>query len=322
MYWYQKYGEEHPAEGMSWAAAEDISDRIKRYNLSDAYHPANMQLKKSEDGRIRQNWPEGNDYYKSSEKVQFSSVCDSVGKIIKIGDENIGSPVLFIGNSFTAMPDVLKGASIPHYFMYLHGIQPDLLFRSGAFGLGRILYKEGLNYLQGRKVIIYCPTPNSFQGIEPLIPPIAKFSDQNLTRENLKTYNSTNWEKIQFVPPLNDTIFSIDNNGDLLSAKNTKKGQLFLQFGNITQLNKDCEHYLEIKISFSSGSYGSINVSFDNETLSIKRNLDPKDNYDVVYFKLDNNRNYENKTLKIEFFNEPKRDQIIKSIEINVLKNK
>ncbi len=161
LFWYQTI-DPHPAEGAGRITAQILSDRIKRYsmrkNKSPRVYLASTTMIPFRDDiyKCDYTWPDGNKKYDTNSAVSFLGVFSKDGNVLQI-NENSGSPVLFIGDSFLDYsPYGSRGGSIPQYFYYESGVLPDKFYRyGGATNLFGELIRKGDSFLVNRRVVIF-----------------------------------------------------------------------------------------------------------------------------------------------------------------------
>lgn len=325
MYWYNDFDEIHPGEPISWVAAEEIKNRLKRYTEFNDYPKITTYIKDTTGIRNgkRYRWPKGNDFFPPKGVITYKSVVDSSRNMIQLEYNKNESPFLFIGNSFLAYPSIKRGGSIPHYFTHESGLIPDVYFRSGGVGLGRLIYKRGKSYIEKRRAVIYIVKPTHFQENVPIIPLIANINNQYEEKHIMKL-NKTNWEEhVSFFPKLeDDNVFSIEKNENItVRVKNDNE----LDGGNIkinlpSNIVYNNNEILKVSFNFKSIGYSKVEVSYGTQKKSFLRTTNNNDNsYEEVYFKV--NEEFKNNYLQI-FFLGVQKPQQIKEIDISIITKK
>lgn len=161
LFWYQTT-DPHPAEGAGRIIARELTDRLKRYNFkavktTTVYLVSTTMFPFRDDiYKCDYTWPDGNIKYDTSSAASFLGVFSQDGNVLQI-NENSGSPVLFIGDSFVDYsPNNIRGGSIPQYFYYESGVLPDKFCRyGGATNLFGELIRKGDSFLVNRRVVIF-----------------------------------------------------------------------------------------------------------------------------------------------------------------------
>ncbi|APG66197.1 hypothetical protein LPB136_12800 [Tenacibaculum todarodis] len=177
-YFYNDFTESHPGEKVSLVIADEVVNRVKRYPFfKKESKKENIISEKKENqfrNRKKYKWPNGNDIYQATDDITYSAVINEQKTPFLLTDKSKSS-ILFVGNSFLAYPSFKKGASVPHYFKQQSNITPDVFLRSGGSGFGRLIFKNGEKYLEGKKVLVYIVHPDHFQGDVLKIPEAYKF---------------------------------------------------------------------------------------------------------------------------------------------------
>ncbi len=321
MFWYQKFSESHPAEGMARTVAKAVAERLKRYNGLTMPEKGSFSLKDESQSPQDFKWPNGNPKFPPNESVRFKAVCDPQGNILQIGYNENRSPILLAGNSFLVYPAIKKGASIPHYLAYESGFVPDILYRDGAHGIGRFVYKMGEQFLAGRKVLVYVADPTAFLEQVPELPLTATLKNKKLNPIHTAIYNKTNWKTLIFsTPPEQKTEFIEDEAGNisLIPKNNLESGKS----GTIAAILPDKEEFskakfLAVTLSYpkTNECYGTIEVTYAGQKQIVRRSPNCVKG-DVFYFNFDKNA----RDLILSFPHTNKSASIqISNIEISIL---
>lgn len=326
LFWYNDFEETHPAEATSWIVAKELKKILARYKEYDKVAKISTSLKDTVGVRNGKSyrWPKGNKAFSSSKMISFKTVLDSTKNVVPIHYDTNTSPFLFIGNSFLAFPSIKRGGSIPHYFIHETGIQPDVYYRSGGIGLGRLIYKKGLSFLENRRAIVYVALPQSFQGTVPVIPLEASITQKKFQEKEIVTLQKNNWDTyVEFSPEVKPGIpFLVQKNGYIRAlGKNGVKsdgGDMTITIPEIENVPKNS--ILKVKFEFRSVGFGHVVVNYAGKEKRFLRSNDVKDGYlETVYFNL--NTNIDTKKLIVSFKG-IKRKQLIKEINISVLSPK
>lgn len=93
MYWYQDFDELHPAEGISFVIADELSKITSRYN----FKPNKFIIAQDSFSRRKFKWPNGSERFDSSNLVTFKSIrnIDSTYLEISYEPSNYIKPNLF-----------------------------------------------------------------------------------------------------------------------------------------------------------------------------------------------------------------------------------
>lgn len=326
LFWYNDFEETHPAEAISWIIAKELKKILARYPEFEASPKIKTNVRDTTGIRNSKSyrWPKGNASFPDNKLITYKTVTDSLGKMLKLEYDKNTAPFLFIGNSFLAFPSIERGGSIPHYFTYETGLKPDVYFRSGGVGLGRLIYKRGKSYLENRRAIVYIALPQSFQGNVPVIPLAASLIEENLHEKYSFKLDKNNWnEQLKFTPQLGvGEAFSITKNGHLSAfGKNGFKsdgGDIIGKLPDTFELNKD--DILKISFEFKSVGFAKIVVTYDGEEKSFLRSNNVNETYfENVYFRIGTNT--ENREFKIAFIGVQGK-QLIKEINVSLLTSK
>jgi len=335
-FFYNDFDESHPAEQVSRVAADEIAKRLERYNFFEDKDNSELKLIKKE-SRFRNSktykWPTGNENFSSKESILYSSIINEKEQPVRFSEKS-NSKILIVGNSFLSYPSEKKGASISHYFNYISNIKPDVFFRSGASGFGRLIFKKGENFLEGKKVLVYIVHPQNFQRNVAMVPTSYKFNSNDFIEEKLKKISKENWFDIDYSSTPHKLVkgAKIKSQKEFLvigkilqmnSLKPNRKGigkggSLKLRLEN-KKLNKESS-YIKLTIKFAKIAFGHVEVIYNEKVKNLMRTLNRSDKLiEEVYFKVDNNKN----EIDINFLEtRNNRPLQIESIEINILKRK
>ncbi len=190
MYWYQDPTEGHPAEGISWVIARSIAKRLSRYDLTETQQPMPFLLREtSETNRNFRTvfvWPRGNPRFPAGAPVRYQTVMTRDRLPLPVTQAN-DSPVLMLGSSYIAGPNMAVGASVPHYLAYLTGHVPNIFCRYGSDdSIPRSLAREGDGFLTNRVVCVFPVHPIACYS--PLTLPAAVDVDR-VQKQELATYS-------------------------------------------------------------------------------------------------------------------------------------
>ncbi|MEI6534039.1 MAG: hypothetical protein WCN98_01775 [Verrucomicrobiaceae bacterium] len=152
----------HPADGGIQVAAEQITRRLARYELAkDAKNgPIDLRLNPSS---FLKSIDEKNEV-----RCPATQILTADGNPLHIND-NTGSPVVILGDSFTQVPAVyphsVEGAALPMHVAYLSGVVPDRLSNMGSSDKAMtLLAREGGDFLANRRVLVFVFAPNRLFG--------------------------------------------------------------------------------------------------------------------------------------------------------------
>jgi hypothetical protein len=143
--------DEHPADGGIQVAAEEISKRLARYDLTgQGTKPLHLHLEPAEVQKPTNRGPR---------TYPASRVCREDGTMVSI-PENSGSPVIIMGDSYVRIPHQYlaggDGCALPMHLAHKLGIVPDNLVRMGGSSQAmRLLAREGGNYLSNRRALVF-----------------------------------------------------------------------------------------------------------------------------------------------------------------------
>ncbi|MEM6720654.1 MAG: hypothetical protein AAF611_15100 [Bacteroidota bacterium] len=326
LFWYNDFEETHPGESASWIIAKEIKDILKRYPEYETSPKINTNLKDTVGIRNGKSyrWPKGNKAFPNNKMIPFKTVKDSLDQVVAMNYDKNESPFLFVGNSFLAFPSIKRGGSVPHYFIHETGIKPDVYYRSGGVGLGRLIYKKGLSFLENRRAIVYVALPQSFQGNVPVIPLEANMNQERFKEKDIITLNKANWEEyLEFSEEIQPGIpFLIQKNGYIRAVgKNGVKsdgGKIIVTIPETEKLKKG--DILKINFEFRSVGFGHVAVNYDGIEKRFLRSTDVADGYfETVYFKINEKRKSQKFVI---LFRGLKRQQLIKEINLSVLSSK
>ena len=288
MYWYQDFNEDHPADGITWVVAEDLAERLSRYERIRNMPKRTFSLQQASQTRCNPEirWPAGNSKFNPAEYVRYPSVRNADGSplILTQGTE---SPVLMLGSSYIAQPDLEKGGSIPHYFAYLTGIAPDLMFRSGADrAMPRAIAREGDGFLKNRNVVLFPFTPYT-PHTSLSSPPITDPAKMNKTV--LATYTGNEMQKyIQLSPENAEHVFRYLNDGSLIihPANHTVGEAGSFRLTLPKQISEFPFFIIEINFESNNGS-PILTINYNGQKDSIFRSWSDPTLDDFVVFKSD-----------------------------------
>jgi hypothetical protein len=326
LFWYNDFEETHPAEGTSWIVAKELKQILSRYKEYDEVAKITTSLKDTLGIRNRKSyrWPKGNKAFLSHKMIPYKAVLDSTKKMVPIRYETNTSPFLFIGNSFLVYPSIIRGGSIPHYFIHETGIQPDVYYRSGGVGLGRFIYKKGLSFIENRRAIVYVALPQSFQGTVPVIPLEASISKKRFQEKEIVTLQKDTWNTyVEFSPEIKPGIpFRIQQNGYISAVGkdglHSDGGEMTITIPALKNITKD--EILKIQFEFRSVDLAHVIVKYGGEEKRFLRSKDVKDGYlETLYFKANTDTDTQKLTVSFKKIN---RKQLIKEINISVLSPK
>ncbi|WP_420573932.1 hypothetical protein [Kordia sp.] len=326
LFWYNDFEETHPAEAISWIVARELKELLSRYPEYENIPRIETLIKDTVGIRNGKSyrWPTGNKAFKANKMITFKSVTDTLGKVLDINYDENYSPFLFIGNSFLAFPSIKRGGSIPHYFAYETGFSPDVYYRSGGIGLGRLIYQKGLSFIEKRRALVYIALPQSFQGTVPVIPLSASINEEKYGEKSIIKLDKNTWAKhTAFIPEESEkNILLIQQNGYLRAiGKEVGKsdgGDIIVTLPKTPTFDKN--DILKIGFEFRSVGFGTVVVNYNGEEKSFLRSNDSNDDYfETVYFKI--NKQTNNREFKISFRG-IKRKQVIKEINVSLLSSK
>ena len=326
-YFYQDFDELHPGEQVSWIAAEEIAKKFERYTVFRESEKKQLYLKDTIGFRNKKKYkyPVGNSLFSDKELLTYKTITNEKRKMLELNYDNNKSPFCFIGNSFLAYPSIRKGGSIPHYFSYLTSITPDVYYRSAGIGLGRLVYKRGLSFLENRKVFVYIVHPSLFHSCVPLMPLSVEFGDFIFFEHKILSIKN-NWADTTVSPLIYSPNFSmtkgftISKEGCLiiqgLKGYRTNSGDVFIRFSKQEPFKKG--DFLKVYIKFEAVGYAKLNIQYGEEVQEALRTKNKNDaSFEEFYFKIDKMQQQPSE-IKINFKGVQK-PQIISEIKISTL---
>ena len=152
--------DQHPADGAIQVAAEEIANRLARYELKPKDgKPLKLKLRAAEIERADEG---------PNARYPTTQVLTEDDRPLVI-PENSGSPVVIMGDSYTMMPtsDLPggPGAAIPMHIAHRIGIVPNQLSSMGSSDkVMKLLAREGGNYLANRCAVVFVFSPQRMMG--------------------------------------------------------------------------------------------------------------------------------------------------------------
>jgi hypothetical protein len=283
MYWYQVFSEEHPSEGMCWVIAEELARRVSRYARIRSMPKAKYELRKESRPDNDIHWPSGNPKFNPAEYVDFSAVAGNDGNPLKL-KQGTESPVLIAGSSFIAVPSLEKSASIPHYFAYLTGIAPDILFRSGSdLTIPRSIAREGDDFLKNREVVLFpfrAETTYTKLTSPPLVNP------DKVKKTLLASYSGKLLhDMIQIIPPVAEHVFTFSPEDELI-IRPADMGQIATgKFRLQMPLDVTKFRIILVEIMFQKPTHAKIVGRYSGQTDYVDRSYTESKKEDVFIFK-------------------------------------
>ena len=271
MYWYQDFEQNHPAEGMAWVIAEELSDRLKRYSRIRSLPKKKYSIGSASTAEdwIGFKWPTGNPKFSSDDYVGFSTVIDDNGHPVTI-NRGLDSPVLVLGSSFITAPSIAKGASIPSYIAYLTGVVPDMLQRrDGDFMMPRLIAQEGEDSLRNRVVCVF-----------PFVPWVAHkalaqlpaFDTEKSAKALVASYSGPDLETVLHPDAGKiDPGFMFSKDGALhLQPHNSKSNSSVTFQLKLPESVRKYSHFV-VSLDLSSKDFTGIKVAYGKQVDTIKR---------------------------------------------------
>lgn len=279
MYWYQDFGEWHPAEGIAWVIGEEFAKRISRYSRVNLLKKNQFILKKASSREYK--WPDGNTQFDPSEYVQFLVVQDGNGNPLGL-KQGLDSPVLVLGSSFIVSPSRSQGGSIPQYLAYLTGVIPDILQRNeGDLMMPRSVAREGDVFLQSRSVCLFPFTPDMpYKALAslPIIDPDKSF------KTSIVSYSGPAMrEVINFSSNTPEGVFSYLNEGMLNIQPNKGMGAAGSFSVKVPEAVSKFPYFI-LDIEFISSDRAEVIARYSGQEDSIKRSEGQSKNNEVFAF--------------------------------------
>ena len=190
-YFFHIPRENHPFEGTSMIAAQELAAVLKRYGTEKSSNLFVMSEARYPDRKVvdRHNYPSGSARYPESEKMRFKAVQIQGGKDLTISPDT-ESPYLFCSNSFGAYPSKALGGSIPHYTAFFTKIEPAWFYQDGI-GIGMLktlITRPAL--LSNRRVVILVMHPNMWSEVIPAIPEVYQKKISRLVPQKIVAANA------------------------------------------------------------------------------------------------------------------------------------
>ena len=312
MYYYQDFKEDHPAEGMSWVVADELAKRISRYERIRNTTKAKFTLREASQARCNftLRWPEGNKKYNPAEYVRYPVVYNTDGSMLTL-KQGSTSPVLVVGSSYIAAPELDKGGSVPHYLAYLTGIVPDIVLRSGADrAIPRTIAREGDEFLAKRSVCLFPFTP--YTPTDPLTA-LPVVNPEKMQKTLLGTYVGKSLvNQIQLLPENPAHIFTFSSDGSLtIYPADRKFGDAGIFGLSLPHKISTFSHFM-IEIEFKSDGAQIFRAIYNTQNDTIMRSWTDSNPYEFLVFKAEKNYSVDFRVTNIE----NSTPAIIKSIKI------
>lgn len=283
MYWYQDFNEIHPAEGIAWVIAEELAKRIGRYDLARSLPSTDLNLRAQPHDVFK--WPEGNTRFSSLQPAKYSAVFKKDSKPLAIGQSH-NSQVLLIGSSIISTPSLYPGGSIPHYFAYMTGIIPDILFRAGGDSMVlRNVAREGDSFLNNRVVCLFPFVPATPYASFASLP---LFDPDNSTKTLITSYSGPQMQSfVHFTPTSSAGRSSYSPDGILQmwpeKGKRGAEGILRIEVpGAVSKFP-----YFMLEIEFASKEITYLTTRYAQATDSIVRSDTQPNNIETFTFATD-----------------------------------
>ena len=209
-YFFHIPTEGHPFEGTSLISAKVISEVLKRYDYSQIDQPITLEDSEYKTKNKLYFWPEGNKKFDPEDNIVFKQTNQN-GKTIGNLGVNMGSPFLFLSNSFFKYPWRSLGASVPGYSAFYLQHIPDWFFQNG---IGNAMIRTLLtnrNALSNRKVVIMVGHPSFWGSGFPALPKYLQDMATNITLE--QTLDVIDDKLV--VSEMEGCSFTKDENGDI-----------------------------------------------------------------------------------------------------------
>jgi len=284
MYWYQDRSEIHPAEGISWVIAEEFAKRASRYKRvkSAPRQKFGLTTASTTEGWLAMKWPAGNPKFNASDLVSYSSILDDKGTPLRLA-QNTDSPIFIVGSSFVVSPSLPKGATIPHYFAYLTGITPDLLYRNAAdVMIPRSIAREGDRFLEKRSVCLFPFVPGTAYSALASLP---LFDAARSTKDLLATMSGPSLsESINFSPGTHKDMFFYSSDGVLsINPKEIQNAATFTI--KAPRTIRKYSHFI-LSVECSSYDRSSFSVNYSGQTDTVKRSDSQPANEEMFIFSV------------------------------------
>lgn len=289
MYWYQDFGELHPAEGIAWVVAEELAKRVSRYDKIRGGSKIGFRKGETTTGTDLSEdshpflWPDGNVNFAPRDYVRFTSILNPDGTVVR-PKQGKDSPVLVVGSSFIEYPSLRLGGNIPAYLAFLTGVVPDILYRSGSgVGIPRTIAREGDSFLANRSVCIFPIQPwilyDAFS-----TPPIVELSKSSKTP--LASYAGDEMKKhLRLVRGTPDHAFIYSADGSLkvqpLTSDSRLGGKLELLLPHAVS---DFPFFM-IEIETQLGDAAVVSAKMGGQMDSIYKSYSQQNGKDVLIFK-------------------------------------
>lgn len=154
----------HPADGAIQIAAAEIANRLRRYDLDKRpewpgikYNRVPTIVTAKDDAQLGAVRP--------GAQYPATQIVAADGSMVEVVEDS-RSPVLIIGDSFTAVPGPqVPSASIPsHLAFHLGEVPTQLISLGGSEKAMRMLAREGGGYLAGRAAVVFIFSPSRLLG--------------------------------------------------------------------------------------------------------------------------------------------------------------